>query len=172
MSYANAIQAETSSSHKGGTDMPTNREAPETLADELPIIDAYADAEACDDGILVPITKRDRCTRALFEDLARDLPETPPNRWPVSLFEYIAGNAKNVPALRAVAACKGVLDQQRPLLAAHEGASPVPMWMILGSDRVILGLSDTRPEADNAGCEIWVAPNEMGGLTVMYPSDW
>lgn len=139
----------------------------DSMMDLKPIF-VYGDAEACDDGVLVAITQRDRCTRALFEDLVRYLPEGLPDRWPVDLFGYLAAAAKNQPGLRAEAAIKGLCarySRQRP-------DQPAPFWMIRkDSESPITKLSETRPD-DGSGVEIWIVTNELNGLTVMYPSDW
>lgn len=139
---------------------------------EFPVIYEYGDAEAVDDGMLVPITKRDRCARGLFEDLCRFLPSSPPNRWPVSLFDYIAGSSKNSAALLAVGACKGLIGRNGPVLLADRDASPLALWMIRAdAESPITALAESEP-ADNSGVQIWLAANELGGITIMYPSDW
>jgi len=135
---------------------------------DLKPISVYSDAEACEDGVLVALSQRDRCTRALFEDLVKYLPDSPPNRWPVDLFGYLAAAAKNDPGLRAAAACKGLFVRYGSRLSD----GPAPLWMIRsGSESPITDLVETHPD-DNSGVEIWITINELGGLTVMYPSDW
>ncbi len=142
------------------------------MTDDIPIISTYTDAEACEDGVLVALTQRDRCTRALFEDLVRYLPYSPPKGWPVDLFGYIAAASKDDPGLRAAAACKGIFGRHAPILHADPSASPCALWMIRrGSGNPITDLVETHPD-DNSGFEIWITVNELGGLTLMYPSDW
>lgn len=145
----------------------TIQQDPSPFADVEPIY-TYGDAEACEDGVLVALTQRDRCTRALFEDLAKYLPDSPPNRWPVDLFGYIAAAAKHDPGLRAEAACKGLFARH----GSQISTDPAPLWMIRkDSESPITDLSETRPD-DGSGFEIWIVTNELNGTTIMYPSDW
>src|ERR1035441_10235330 len=80
---------------------------PETIEDFWgQPISTYSDAEAIEDGILVPINRKDRATRALFTFLADNTPlgAKPPDRWPVEMMGWFRAEAmKREEALKLIA---------------------------------------------------------------------
>ncbi len=158
-----------------------------TAADQCPlcggltgeVISQYGDQQALSDGVLVAVTDTDRCTRTLFEDLAQWLPDDqPPNRWPIDLLTWCRG--KQDGPTRAMSACKGLCATSKLAVSQAEG-SAVKRWFILANrekDRlavpVIRTLIEHEPTEDQqpSATTIWLLPNERGGVTMMYPSDY
>ncbi len=158
-----------------------------TLLDDCPecggmtgaVISQYTDHDALADGDLVAVTNQDRCTRGLFEDIARQLPEDrPPTCWPIDLLTWCRG-AQDGPT-RAMSACKGLIGQSK-LAVNHADGAAVRRWYVLRyveRDRkrcaTIAALIEHEPHEDQAGMavEMWLLPNEVGGVTLMLPSDY
>jgi hypothetical protein len=137
------------------------------------VISSYPDSQAVEDGILVPITEQDRVTRACWEWMADRLGDSPPNGWPVELMGYI-GAAKGAEGRddRALAASKGLTEQHR--------RQATRVWEENIGGGVYKLYADTRGEAIRgiSGSDttddvtLWIIPNELGGVTLMFPSDY
>ena len=113
------------------------------------VISTYTDGDALEDGFLVPLNKRDRVTRALFDWLCSALPEgpKPPSNWPVEIMRWFGDKS---PEMRAAALAGGLIGTFGRRAALH----PLP---------------------DIAGAPerwLWLLPNENGGLTLMLPEDY
>lgn len=136
------------------------------------IISRYTDRDALEDGILVAITERDRCTRGLFDDVARWLPQDqPPNRWPIDLLTWCSKDSDGT--TRALSAFKGLIGQYKLHVDRNDG-DPVRLWIERAPATDgwrISALLEKEPDSQNHS-EMWLLPNELGGVTAMYPSDY
>ncbi len=148
-------------------------EAKGDLFDGAEVISVYTDADAVDDGVLVDIGGDNRVTTALWEWLVKHTPETPPDRWPVDLMRFVSGD-------RPLAMARGLIlahgDAARRI---HEHNVGGGIWSELAivRDGEIVGLATTPTETaafkgDDLASAIWLLPNEVGGLTLMFPGDY
>jgi hypothetical protein len=136
-------------------------------------ISVYDDNDALGDGMIVAVSRRDRCTANLFHSLARSLPETPPNCWPVDLFGWIGAKDGED---RAMAALKGLLGTwEREARRIHEENTEggiLTLWIDRNDEGRILGLTRDEAKLTAAGVRVWLIPNEVGGITAMFPEDY
>lgn len=151
------------------------------------VISQYTDHEALEDGALVAVTDRDRCTCALFEDMAELLPsDQPPQCWPIDLMTWC--NGKQDGPTRAMSACKGLIGRESHAVRRADG-DPVrffysvrnyeetkrgrPISVPHISNLIELRNGDTVAADETNGAKVlWLLPNELGGVTMMYPSDY
>ena len=158
----------------------TNHTGAETMKhDQLEVISTYTDAEAVDDGMLVPIEANDRATRPLWDCLVRGLPEDgqPPNRWPVALLQWFGSAGTDAHRdLRAKASLVGLLGsfgrEARRIYDENIDGGILALWIDRKDDGPIVGLCSSEKELTETGVRIWILPNEIGGLTVMFPEDY
>ena len=146
------------------------------------VISQYTDADAQRDGCIVNVGESDRVTRQLWDWLHDRLPtDTPPERWPVALFEWCSA-PKNTGDretdqtnndIRCRAATRGLLDVHRTqAVRVYEdniGGGIYTIWPQHADGR-ITGLRTEGGGDDDH--RVWFVPNEMGGLTLMFPSDY
>jgi hypothetical protein len=186
---------------------------PETLEDFFgQPISTYSDAEAIEDGILVPINRKDRATRPLFTFLAEHAPlgSKPPDCWPVEMMGWFraeamkreealkliaelgkeAAQAKFVEIIRdrkALAMLKGLIGREERTAVRvyenNEGGGIHAIHVATAEDGTIAGISPIeipRDDKNNLGWKpegnptttVWLIPNENGGITAMFPSDY
>lgn len=143
------------------------------------VISSYTDEQAIDDGMLVTIGKRDRCTHNLFAALVRDLPKgaQPPDRWPVSLLEWFgAGDGEKGDNMRALAALKGMIGTHGPnahrIYEQNIDGGILTLWIDREGDGAIIGLREQETDVQTVAVRVWLIPNEVGGLTAMFPEDY
>jgi hypothetical protein len=147
-------------------------------------ISTYSDAEAVDDGVLVPITKKDRCTRPVFSFLAENTPmgAQPPDRWPVEMMGWFRAEAmKREEALKliaefgkngaqakfleiirdrkALALAKGLIGSEeltaRRIYENNEGGGIHKVFVATGATGEIVGISPIEIPRDDAGNLGW-----------------
>ena len=143
------------------------------------VISSYSDAQAVDDGMLVAIEKHDRCTHNLFAALVRDLPKgaQPPDRWPVSLMEWFsAGKGEKGDNQRALAAVKGMIGTHSPnarrIYDENIDGGILTLWIERKGDGAIIGLREQEADIQAVAVSVWLIPNEVGGITAMFPEDY
>lgn len=139
------------------------------------VISSYPDSQAVEDGILVPITQQDRVTRAAWEWMADKLGDSPPNCWPVELMGYI-GAAKGAEGNddRALAASKGLIGQHRRQATKvwdENIGGGVYKLVARTVNGAIMGITEGE-EDSGTFMKLWIIPNELGGVTLMFPSDY
>ena len=139
------------------------------------VISTYTDGDALEDGFLVPLNKRDRVTRALFDWLCSALPEgpKPPSNWPVEIMRWFGDKS---PEMRAAALAGGLIGtfgrRAREVYDNNEDGGIWKAGVRLDSDGRLASL---HPLPDIAGAPerwLWLLPNENGGLTLMLPEDY
>ena len=144
------------------------------------VISEYGDEQAVEDGFLVAVSKRDRVTNTVFALFEHGVPleAAPPSRCPVALLRWCG--AKNT-ATRAVLMCAGLIEQWRD--RAHEEDRKDDRRIFSGfvlhtedDPAQIRGFlpgipHDLFPEKCTSA-KVWFCPNELGGVTMMYPSDY
>ncbi len=151
------------------------------------VISQYTDKQACEDGEVVPVTPKDRVTRSLWAFLADHLDEKPPTGWPVGLMDWctIRKDDPEPGMRRALAASKGLIDVNRIQAARiYEENIGGGIWQGFiqqGAGDVITGFdvtdSTTSIDSEGQSCNVgdrrvWLMPNELGGLTLMFPGDY
>lgn len=138
---------------------------------EFEVISMYTDDMAVEDGILVPLNGQDRVTRACWEWMADKLGDSPPDRWPVELMGYIGAESGDD---RALAAAKGLLGswekKARTVYEENIGGGIFTLW-VRESDEAIIGITDSE-FGDGEATRLWFIPNELGGMTLMFPEDY
>lgn len=166
------------------------------------VIYSYTSEQAAEDGVLVPVTKRDAVTRALWEYLVQKAPKTsqPPCAWPVEMMGWFkAGKITRDAALKLIAEY-GATEAQARLermaadnkalalargLIGRDAATAKRVYeqnigggihkvIVAETDAEIVGLIDWEipAGAKQRSRVIWMIPNELGGVTVMFPEDY
>lgn len=148
------------------------------LFTDADVVSTYTDAEAVDDGVLVDVGEGNRVTTNLWEWLVEHAPETPPERWPVDLMRFVAGD-------RPLAMARGlILAHGDAARRTHEQNIGGGIWVahaITSGEATtprIVGLTiNLTAEQDEyeGSCHVralWLIPNEVGGLTLMFPEDY
>lgn len=146
------------------------------------VVSTYTDEEAVDDGVLVAVGPQMRVTRNLFNFLAETLGEEPPTNWPVGLIQYAGASRQAEPGLsRAAAACAGLITTSavaaKRVYDENIGGGIWKGTIQLGAtgadNQPIVTGFDVGSEVEDAGNKVvWLMPNELGGLTLMFPSDY
>ena len=160
------------------------------LWDDAPVLSVYTDGDAVDDGALVAVGDKNRVTRTLFEFLVERLTEKPPNCWPVEMMGYFTANKQDEPGLaRALAATRALIDENATQAqrvydeniggGIWKGTVQLGIEQPKGSTKsadgreVVTGFTEGGGDADTATDRVvWLMPNELGGLTLMFPSDY
>ncbi len=130
--------------------------------DDAVVVHTYTDGEAVEDGVLVAVSETDRVTRAAWEWLRERMgpAEQPPAEWVIDLGTWVAGSAM-VDAgqradLRAASAARGVIGtneaQARKVYEENIGGGIFTF--------------------EHSGMTFWLIPNELGGITMMFPEDY
>jgi hypothetical protein len=127
---------------------------------------AYTDQQAIADGDLVALDAVDRVSRAVWDFLTSHITSrTVPHNWPMSneqaaKYPYSLAKAKLL--------CVGLIDKYREAAKIlHDNDS---QWFaaIDHTNDQILGL---RPGVGGLS-NLWLTPNELGGMTLMFPSGY
>lgn len=146
------------------------------LFTEADVIFAYTDDQAVEDGTLIAIDGKNRVTSTVFGFLARHLQKEPPTRWPVELLTYFGSKS---PEDRARAAAWGLVttygDEARRIYDRNIGGGIWRAKAVVANGRI----RELAPEPDMptgaADAEVrtlWLMPNEVGGLTLLFPDDY
>ncbi len=139
------------------------------------VISGYGDDQAVEDGILVRVDQHDRVTRACWEWMAAKLGDTPPENWPVELMGYIGAESGDD---RALAAAKGLLTQYmipaRTTWERNIGGGIFTLWVDVRSDGIkgVYRESERTKDEREPMTRLWFIPNELGGMTLMFPEDY
>lgn len=133
------------------------------------VVFQYTDTEAVQDGVLVPLTSRDRVSQALWDFIeARVSPNRVPLRWPM-----LSGVEAMYPLVKTEEWRSRALLQSLTI-AYHDAAHSV--YDNGGVWHAKLEVTNSSIESISPGSkediQIWIMPNELGGLTVMFPSDY
>ena len=159
-------------------------------------ISVYTDDNAVEDGILVPVTKQDRVTRPLWAWLTENTPlaAEPPNCWPVDMLgwfrtkpdklqarkiaaggpEALAKHEEEVRNKKALALADGLICcHRRQAMTVYEQNIDGGIYKLLASvtNGKITGINETGI-AVAGDRTLWFVPNELGGLTMMFPEDY
>ena len=133
---------------------------------DAPVISEYTDDQAVDDGTLVALGRtNNRITRALFDWLTKvsEKWDGPPSRWPINFMAYIGGD-------KALALCKALIHTQeaeaRRIYEHNVDGGIWQRWYV--PDRHAL----VQDEPTTESTKLWMLPNECGGMTLMFPSDY
>ena len=139
-----------------------------------PVIYSYTDEQAREDGVLVAVSRKDRVTQAAFNFLAEHLTPRPPSQWPVDMMGYF--RAKDGED-RALAAANGLISVHGPdarrIYENNIGGGIWEAWAVSKKDGALLSLFKSAPTSDEwEATKLWLIPNEMGGLTLLFPEDY
>ena len=170
------------------------------MKDELfgEVISSYSTADAVEDGVLVPITKHDLVTRTVWEWLVEHTPmDSQPPCWPVEMMGWFrAGSVTQKEALKyiakygkeaqekyerqvrdnkALALAKGLIGSNaRQAMQAEERGDTLMLYAQLRDvgayvqKHIIASLGDKY----TPNCQtMYLRPNEVGGVTLMFPED-
>jgi len=122
---------------------------------EWEVVSTYTDAQAVEDGVLVAISKTDRVTAAAFEYLRESMP-----------VERIAADLP-VELLDARRDCFAVGKAR--LWLAENDAEARRVW----EQNIDGGIFKLHPNSLTTETrDLWIVPNEVGGLTLMFPEDY
>lgn len=147
-----------------------------TLFGPEDMIDTYTDREAVADGLIVGIGGANRVTRPVWEWLVEALPERePPVEWPVELMGWFRGPT---PKDRAFAAARGIVDtygqRAREVYERNIEGGIFVAHAALGEDGRIVRLyvNGARVAEATKARKLWLIPNEVGGITLLFPEDY
>ncbi len=161
-------------------------------------ISVYTDANACEDGVLVSISQKDRVTRNVWEWLAENTPMTsrPPNNWPVEMMGWFrAGSITQKDAMKMIAKYgldaqskyeKQIRDKKAAALSIGLIGRDAKMAKRVYDENIGGGIHKVFAHVENgtiteitekesAGTgdvTLWMLPNENGGTTLMFPEDY
>lgn len=133
-------------------------------------ISTYTDKDAVEDGDLVAINQKDRVTRAVWNFLVEHAPKNhkPPAGWPVDLFGFFRAKTQDD---KAKAMAEGVISTNRQqaerVYNENIGGGIFTLNPALGADGTI-----TRLEDQETTHKMWLIPNELGGISLIFPSDY
>lgn len=146
-----------------------------------PIIFSYTDADAQEDGLLVAIDRKNRVTRAVFDFLTEAAPHgaKPPDRWPVDLFGWFRAkdNTEEGRMAKAVALAKGLIGSHEPQARkVYDENIGGGIWtayapLLKGELVALVPEADAKPH-EMMGKKLWLIPNELAGVTLMFPEDY
>lgn len=125
----------------------------------------YTSAEAVEDGVLVAVTKRDCVTRSVWDHLVSKVPSAPPDFWPVELMGFC--RAKNADD-KVLAMTRALIASESAQAIAKDNAGGMFEIHTIESVNEIKGIAR---EAHPSGRTMWLRPNEVGGVTLMFPED-
>lgn len=169
------------------------------MFEDFEVISQYTDKNAVEDGVLVPLDAKNRVTRPAFEFLAENTPiatAQPPNNWPVEMMGWFRTGSvtqadalkriakhgldaqaefeKEIRAKRAIALAKGLIGkferQARRVYDENLDGGIFKVWPKLTGD-VLTGV-DENSAGKSSNEPLWIMPNENGGMTLMFPSDY
>jgi len=130
---------------------------------------AYTDEMALDDGVVVAVTRLDRVTGTVLTWLEQEIEtwKSPARNWPVELLKYI--NA-DTPLEKALAAIAGLMTVKAPeARKIYEQNIGGGIWVrFYDAQKKEL----TGHEQGVESVRLWLMPNEMGGMTLMFPEDY
>ena len=145
-------------------------------------ISVYTDAQAVEDGNLVAVTPTDRTTGAVWGWLLERLPKEakPPNGWPVDMMGWFRAKSERDKALAASTGLIGMHARQaRTVYEENIGGGIFTLAAVVGKGGLIMALWDDVEAAEARfipdGLEVrklWLIPNEVGGVTLMFPEDY
>ena len=145
------------------------------MANDLfgPVIYSYTDEQAREDGVLVAVTEKDRVTVTLFNFLSEHLVEGPPSRWPVDMMGYFRAKDGGD---RALAATKGLIGthgrEARRIYEKNIGGGIWTATAVIAHDRIVSLEIPAHESALATDATIWLMPNELGGMTLMFRDDY
>lgn len=155
-------------------------------------ISTYISEQAVEDGVLVAITKRDLVTRSVWDFLAAKTPldSKPPASWPVDMIGWFrAGSITQKDALKLIAKHGREAQQQYEQQVRDKKALALASGLIARDSRAAIRAEDageifTLYAIENGEILLELAaqprlqyqvmylrPNELGGVTLMFPED-
>jgi hypothetical protein len=145
------------------------------------VIFSYSDREACEDGVLVKIGNRDRISRAAWDFLtgATPLKAEPPKNWPVEMLNWFKSNGlENEMQIRdrkALALAKGIIAKEgreaRRVWENNIDGGVYWFWAQLNAETISAFSRDAVMPLTGAR-KLWMIPNELGGVTLLFPEDY
>ncbi len=165
------------------------QDPPEHLED-FDVISTYTAGQAVADGMMVAVTPRDLVTIGLFSHLAEVAPMTgqPPAEWPVPIVAFCKGRAadvieaigeENARKVVAAALCVGLIDHHRvqaQRIHVQNIQGGIFTGYVLNDGTRCTGFhvapDETELEEHFGRRRVWLMPNEMDGITMMFPSEY
>lgn len=149
---------------------------PPPLFKPADLISEYNDADGVDDGMLIPLSRTDRVTHAVFvalEEGDRGDSAGPGCNMPVPLMQFVAAkNAKE----RACCYAFGLIDSWRGQAERADQATERRIYsghLCFNADGMLVSFTEGPRDPDAGDCrKVWFVVNELGGITLMYPSDY
>lgn len=161
-----------------------------------PVISSYSSQQAVEDGVLVAVTKQDAVTRSVLEFLLKHTPmgAQPPYNWPVDMMGWFrAGSINRKDALKMIAKHGKEAQAKYEEQVRHNKALALSKGLIGKYERqakqaedqgsilkIFIELTPAEPVdilARVADCKtgrtqtMYLRPNEIGGVTLMFPED-
>lgn len=157
------------------------------------VIHSYTAQQAVEDGVLVAVSPRDMVTCAVWTYLKEKVElgkNDPPHSWPIPLFKWLRiGTLTQEQALkmiaksgleaqqefeyqirhdRALALSEGLMDRDRQQAQRAEDAGGIYELHVDDAGGVLRGLVNTGGGTTRT---LWMRPNDLGGMTLMFPED-
>lgn len=139
--------------------------------EEWEVISTYGDEQMLEDGNSVAVTQQDRVIRTVWDWMVERLPEgnAPPDRWPVEMMGWFQAKTRDD---KALAASKALIDDWRvQATRVWEENIDGGVFKLYAESKgeSISRLKETGTDDDVV---LWLIPNEVGGITLMFPSDY
>lgn len=132
------------------------------------VISTYTDQEAVNDGVLVSLGSKDRVTSTVYHFLLARVSKRVPLQWPLEPHAKSAYEVISDPDMRVLMLCTALVRHYGPI--AKKVYDDGNLWHAYldasGSD-----INAIRP-GTKEGLQLWIMPNELGGLTIMFPEDY
>ena len=145
------------------------------------VIHSYTDEQAVDDGVLVKVGPRDRVTRAVWDFFVQHAPLglMAPQHWPVDLGRWVGalGTEQERDTKAAALALGIMMIHAAAARRVYEQNIGGGIWKCRAVVRngVLARLEVDAEHARPPGAEgttLWLMPNELGGLTLLFPEDY
>jgi hypothetical protein len=160
-------------------------------------ISVYTTEQAVEDGFLVAVTPRDVATRSVWEWLKEKTPmdSKPPDCWPVDMMGWFrAGGISQKAAAKliaqhgleaqakyeeqvrhdkALALCRGLIgSNSRQAIKAEESGQIFEIYADENATTILGIKSVPREDKHTPPYRVmYLRPNEVGGVTLMFPED-
>jgi len=137
------------------------------------VVSEYTDKQALEDGVLVALSTQNRTTCAVYGWLTKVTTKwehKPPSNWPVEMLSFFGSKT---PEYRAVIMARSLLVyHDKAARRVYDENIGGGIWKAVYHDTGHRLAVHAENDAPAGGTVLWILPNEIGGLTLMFPDDY